>query len=234
MENTPILKLLEQQRDGLYKSLNTKPISILYKEQYEDISAGKVFILDNGERQILSDLKKLSKDTSKDLAYKAKLTEYVNLENEILISHFQTEFERLFEQMIGSKTQAEIQAIFIEYDYYYDFTGSVTCYGRQEYPIVVEPRYISNEFDYTKQIMFLDNAINFQPAWVNCEEFGELNYLDINLKLETLFQLHSRVLMHKALERLNIEGKMNFIKNRPFSFYVNEHDCEVMMLYRMN
>ena len=71
-------------------------------------------------------------------------------------------------------------------------------------------------------------------AWVDCEEFGDLEYLDINYKLENLFKLHSRVLLHKALDTLNVEGNINFILKRPFSFYINEHDSEVMILYRLN
>ena len=99
--------------------------------------------------------------------------------------------------------------------------------------MIEEPRYISDE-DYKKQILFLDNGINFQPAWLNCEEFSNHDYLDIEFELERLFQLHSRVLLHKALENLNINNQLNCFFNRPFSFYINEHDMEVMILYLLN
>lgn len=234
MDNPLILQRLEQQRDSLFERLKTTSISGLYKEQYDDIKAGRFFVFDNGERQMLSDLKKLFNDTSHDNSYKDKLTEYLNLDNDTLISHFQNEFSRVFEEVQGSGKQNEIQALFIEYDYYYHYKSSITCYGIQVYPLIEEPRYISNEYDYNKQILFLENGINFQPAWADCEKFGDLDYLDINYKLENLFKLHSRVLLHKALDRLNNEGKINFLKNRPFSFYINEHDSEVMILYRLN
>jgi hypothetical protein len=58
--------------------------------------------------------------------------------------------------------------------------------------------------------------------------------LDINYQLENLFKLHSRVLLHKSLDRLNNEGKLDFTQIRPFTFYINEHDSEVMILYRLN
>lgn len=234
MDNLKILTSLERQRDTLFDKLNETSISGLYKEQYDDIKAGWVFVFDNGERQMLSDLKKLSKDTSHDSLYKNKLAEYLQLDNNALVSYFQNELDNVFTQIKSSGKQDEIQAVFIEYDYYYHFTSGITCYGWQEYPLIEEPRYISNEYDYNKQVLFLENGINFKPAWVDCEEFADLDYLDINYQLENLFQLHSRVLLHKALDILKQNDKMNFIQNRPFSFYIKEHDCEVMSLYRLN
>ena len=87
---------------------------------------------------------------------------------------------------------------------------------------------------FKKQILFLGNGINFQPAWIDCQEFADLDYLDIDFNLQNLFQLHSRVLLHMALEKINLKNTMNFFQNRPFTFYINEHDCEVMTLYRLN
>ncbi|WP_293301546.1 hypothetical protein [Pedobacter sp. UBA4863] len=234
MDNPKILKLLERQRDILFDKLKGASISGLYKEQYADIKAGRVFVFDNGERRMLNDLKKLSKETSHDTLYEDKLAEYLQLDNNALVSYFQNELDKVFKQIIGSGRQDEIQALFIEYDYYYHFTSSITCCGRQEYPSIEEPRYISNEYDYNKQILFLDKVINFKLAWVDCEEFSNLDYLEINYQLEDLFKLHSRVLIHKAIEILNDEGKMNFVKIRPFTFYIKEHDSEVMILYRLN
>ena len=234
MDNPKILKLLERQRDTLLEKLKTTSISGLYKEQYDDIKAGRVFVFDNGERQMLNDLKKLSKDTSLDSTFNNKLTEYLTLDNNALTAYFQKEFDRVFSEIMNSGKQDEIQALFIEYDYYYHYTSNITCYGLQEYPLIEEPRYISNEYDYNKQVLFFDNGINFQPAWVDCEEFGDLDYLDINFELENLFKLHSRILLHNALDTLNVDGKINFIHTRPLSFYINEHDSEVMILYRVN
>jgi len=234
MDNPKILKLLERQRDTLFNKLKETSISRLYKEQYADIKAGRVFIFDNGERQMLNDLKKLSKDTSHDGSFKSKLNEYLALDNKSLITYFQGEFERIFNDIRGSGKQDDIQGLFIEYDYYYHYTSCIICYGIQAYPIIEEPRYISSEYDYNKQVLFIDNGINFQPAWVDCEEFGDLDYLDINYELENLFKLHSRVLVHKALDYLELNGRLKLFQNRPFSFYINEHDSEVMQLYRLN
>lgn len=234
MDNPKILKLLENQRDSLFEKLNATSISGLYKEQYEDIKAGRVFVFDNGERQMLSELKKLSKDTSLDGSFANKLTEYLSLDNDTLTAYFQKEFERVLDEISISRKQDEIQALFIEYDYYYHFTSCITCYGKQEYPVIEEPRYITNEYDYNKQVLFLDNGIIFKPAWVDCEEFGNLDYLEISFELENLFTLHSRTLLHKALHNLDLNGKLELFHNRPFSFYINEHDCEVMLLYRLN
>ena len=234
MDNLKILKLLEAQRDSLLSKLKVTSISGLYKQEYDDIKAGRIFVFDNGARKMLNDLKKLLKDTSHDNAFKSKLTEYSNLDNSALVGYFQSEFERILNEIIISGKQGEIQALFIEYDFYYHYTSIIVCFGRQEYPVIEEPRYISNEYDHNKQVLFIDNGINFQPAWVDCEEFDNLDYLEVNFDLERLFKLHSRTLLHQALDNLNSNGKLNLFSNRPFSFYINEHDSEVMMLFRLN
>ncbi len=230
MDNHQILEKLEQQRDVLFQKLNSTSISELYKEQCDDIKSGRVFVLDNSERHTLSNLKRLSKDTSFDAAYKNKLAEYVNLDNEALIEYFSDELKKLFKEITNSGKQDEIQAIFIEYDQ--DFISCATCYGHQHYPVIDEPRYIMDEFDFNKQILFIGNGINFQPAWIDCSAFENLDYLDVSFELECLFKLHSRTLLNKALDRLNKNDQLRFLKTKPFTFYINEHDCEEMMLYR--
>jgi|SRR5687767_10967083 len=233
MDNPHILKLLEKQRDSLFDKLKSSTISGLYKEEYDEIKAGRVFVFDNGEKQMLRDLKKLLKDTSFDSTFKNKLQEYKDLENELLVDYFFKEFQRVINQIKSSEKLNEIQAIFTECDHYYSFTSCLTCYGMQDYPIIEEPRYISNEYDFNKQVLYIDNGINFKPSWVNCEEFANLDYLDIDFELERLFQLHSRTLLHKAIDKINSGNQLEFLINRPFTFYINEHDSEVMTLYRL-
>jgi hypothetical protein len=231
MGNAKILTLLEKERDSLFEKLKDISVSRLYKELYDDIEAGRVPVLGNGKEDMVSDLEKLSKDTSLDSSFKKKVTQYLSLDNDALIIYFQNEFERVLNEIMISGKQDEIQALFIEYNDYENYTSSVACYGRQEYPVIEEPRYITGEYDYNKRILLLDNGINFQPAWIDCEEFGDMDYLHISSELEELFKLHSRTLLHKALDNLNI--KITLFRNRPFSFYINEHGCEVMMLYRL-
>jgi hypothetical protein len=233
MDNLKIFTLLEKQRDYLFEKLRKTSISALYKKEYQDIKAGRIFVLDNGEKEMLNDLKELSKDTSLDSSFESKLKEYLELDNNGLVLYFQKELGRCINEIIVSGKLNEIQALFIEYDYYYHFSSCITCYGIQEYPEIQEPRYISDEYDYNKQVVFLENGINFQPAWIDCEEFENLDYLDVNYELQRLFQLHSRVLLHKALENLCLAGKLDLFKNRPLSFFINEHDCEVMALYKL-
>lgn len=233
MDNLKIFQLLEEQRDLLFEQLRGTSISDLYKTEYKELKAGRIVVFDGEERQMLSDLKELSKDTSLDGAFHDKLAEYLNFDNDALIGYFENEFRRVFDEIAQSGKQDQIQAIFVAYDYYYHHPSSIVCYGLQECPVIEVPRYIRNEFDYSKQVLVLENGINFQPAWLSCEEFEDLNYLDINYQLENLFQLHSRTLLHKALGNLNAEGQLDFLPNRPFAFYINEHDCEVMMLYRL-
>ena len=58
MDNPTILILLEKQRDSLLQKLKATSISAFYKEQYNDIKAGRLFVFDSEERQMLSDLMK--------------------------------------------------------------------------------------------------------------------------------------------------------------------------------
>jgi hypothetical protein len=211
-------------------------ISALYAEQYQDIKSGRVVVLndENEVQQILTNLEKQSKDTSHDHIIADKLAQFLKLENEVLIEYFQKEIEQVLTEIEYSNKQDEIQALFIEYHYYYHFRGGITCYGQQNYPVIEEPRYILGEFNHTKQIIFLDKSINFEPAWLDCQELENFDSLEVVSELENLFQIHSRSLLHKALVKLDNNNKLHLFKNRPFTFYINEHDCEVMMLYRLS
>jgi hypothetical protein len=233
MDNGKILQNLEKQRDSLYKKLSEESVSGLYKKEYKRIKSGRVFVFDGEERQMLAALKQLASNTSYDKAYTNKLNDYLKLDNQLLTDYFQKEFERIFEDIITFEDYGKIQALFIEYDYYYHYTSCIICYGIQDYPLVFEPRYITDEYDCNKKILFLENGINFTPAWLNCEAFNELDYLEVNFGLEALFQLHSRVLLHKALGQLAENNKLNIFKNKPCTFYINEHDNEAMTLYRL-
>lgn len=110
MDNQTIRKLLERQRDTLYDKLKETSITGLYKQEYEDIKAGRAIVFDNGERRLLIRLKKLSKDTSFDGPFKSKLNEYLALDNESLTTYFQTELERIFIEIKGAGKQDDIQA----------------------------------------------------------------------------------------------------------------------------
>jgi hypothetical protein len=112
MDNSKILQLLENQRDSLFKKLNETSISGLYKAQYADIIAGRLFVFDNGERQMLRELKELSKDTSLDKSFKNKLNEYLGLDNKSLIKYFQGEYNRVFNKIASTGKQSDIQALF--------------------------------------------------------------------------------------------------------------------------
>jgi len=233
MSNPKILTLLKKQTGSLFEKLRNTSISALYKKEYQDIKAGRIVILDSGEKEMLNDLKELSKNTSLDSSFESKLNEYLELDNTRLILYFEKELGRCINEIIASGKLNEIQALFIEYDYYYHFSSCITCYGKQEYPEIQEPRYISDEYNHNKQVLFLENGVNFQPAWIDCEEFENLDFLEVNYELQRLFQLHSRVLLHKAFDNLNLAGKLDLFKNRPFSFFINEHDCEIMALYKL-
>lgn len=233
MKNTEILSNLEDQTIQLYRNLNQTSISELYKKQFQDIQSGMVAFFGIEKATLLEQLIKLADDSIDDNNLEQKLNDFRQLDHEKLINHFKDEFERVFKQIADANKQNEIQALFIEYDYYYQYSSYIICCGKQNYPIIEVPRYISNEYDYNKEVYLVDDGVNFQPAWIDCKEFSEFKYLGIQSELEKLFQLQSRVLLHKALALLDEDKKLNLFKNVPFTIYINEHDCEVMMLYRI-
>lgn len=233
MNNSDILKSLENQRDQLFEKLKTTSVSATYQQEYDQIVSGQVFVMGDNKEQMLQDLKVFAKDTSLDEVYSNKLKEYQSLDNATLITYFQTEIERVLDNILASGKLDEIQGIFIEYDHYYHYTSYIICYGKQDFPVMDEPRYIFDELDHSKQILMIEDGINFQPAWVDCYEFEHLDYISIDLELENLFQLHSRTLLHIAIDQLRKNNKLDILSNKPFVFYINEHDCEVMILYRL-
>lgn len=233
MENTKLLGLLEKQRDDLYEKLRDTSISKAYRDLLGEFESGETVVLGGGEEEMLEELRELAKDTSRDEAYFRKLDAYAGLDNAALMKYFKGEVDRVVKEILNSKKQDEIQALFIEYDHYYHYDSCVICYGRQEYPIVEKPRYISGEYDPDKQVLVVEHGIDFQPAWVDCQEFEDLDQLEIGFQLEDLFRLHSRVLLCKALDGLAHSGLFKDFNARPLTFYINEHDCEVMTLYRL-
>jgi hypothetical protein len=151
-----------------------------------------------------------------------------HFENEV-IEHFENEVKNVFEKIYRTGKIADIGSIFIEYDYYYHYKSCAECYGKQRYPIVLSPRYISSEYNYNDRILFVEKAINFKPAWPDCEELDSSGLL--NLNIEKLFQLHSRVLLNKAFSKLNKDGFFKKIVSGNVVVYINEHDCEVNTLF---
>src|SRR5688572_29018821 len=161
MDNSTILRLLEKQRDDIFHKLKGTTISGLYREQYEDLREGRLVLIGGADKAFMRELKELSADTSRDHLLQEKLSEYLLLDNNGLTSYFQKEWERILDEIRNSGKADEIQAIFLEYDFYYHYQSIILCYGIQDYPLIEVPRYISNEFDYNKNILFLDHGINF-------------------------------------------------------------------------
>ena len=93
MDNPTILQYLESQRDQLFNNLNGLTISTLYKQEYQDLKSGRVFVFDNGERKMLKDLKQLSKDTTNDNLISNKIKEFLRLDNDGLIDYFINEID---------------------------------------------------------------------------------------------------------------------------------------------
>lgn len=198
---------------------------------YLQIKSGEAMVFSDKD-EMLQNLDRLRKNTSFDKQYFDTINLYNELNEAELILNYEDEFLRVFNDSIFLDRVNEMQALFIEYsdDYYY-YTSCIECYGMQQYPIVIEPRYISNEYDYNKYILMIEKGINFEKSSPSVDDifytYGE--YLNINIL--QLFQLNTRILLFKALNNLDNNGRLSFIKNSPFMFYINQHDTEVMSLY---
>jgi len=235
MSNLQIQRALEKQRNELYHSLRGQTLSGLFKQEYKSIKEGTTVYLGEIDEDVLDELKNLSKGTSNDKAFQDAVENINQLGNEAIINSFQADIIQLLNFIRDNGYENKLQAIFIEYDYYYHFKGIVSGYGKQEYPIITEPRYVSDEIDFSKVEFAGIEAINFEKAWVDCEAFEwTTEHLDIYYKLLNLYQLNSRVLLHQAIQQCFSDEQLDFLKVRPFTFYINEHDCEVMTLFRID
>ena len=234
MNNLQIHIAFEKHRAELYDFLSIQSISGLFKKEYQSLKEGSIVYLGDTDQDVQEVLKQLSEDTSHDQLFYKKV-QYVNqLDNNNIISSFQNDIIYLLNLIAERKIENGLQAVFIEYDYYYHFKGQATGYGKQNYPIVIEPNYLS-EVDFSKVLFYQTEVINFEKAWIDCEDFnwtGE--HLDVYYQLQRLFQLNSRLLLHQAIQKCYEKGHFDFLKVRPLTFYINEHDSEVMTLFRID
>ena len=231
MSNLQIEKALIKERDTLYETLSRKTLSGLFKDEYESIQSG-VTVLLNEKDKYLSELLELIKDTSYDQDFVKRVEQIKNLNDSEIINGFEQDLQKLIEFIQKNSFENDIQAIFIEYDYYTDHKAVASAYGKQNYPTIYTPRYISSEIDFSNTIFIHSDNINFDEAWVDCDDFEWVeNYIEAYSQLQQMFQCHSRVLLHRALHNLEVKRQLNFLTARPFMFYINEHDSEVMTLY---
>lgn len=224
---------LEAQRNSIFNFLSNTSINQLYRHEYEQIRSGKTFLLNEDIEEALEELRVLSEDTSQNWRLDKKLNDFISLDNDSLLSDFTEQFVTLLEKIAESGKHDSIQAIRLEYDDYYQYDSFAACYGPQDYPVLLQPRYLNDELGYKNQVIKIDNAINFESAWIDCSEFEDLPYLNVELSLEDLYSLHSRTLLNKALETLDSVDQLSLLKLRPFTFYINAHDGEIITLYRL-
>lgn len=225
---------LDEQRNTLFNYLSNTSINQLYREEYEQVKSGRTILLNTDVEEALEELRVLSEDSSQNWRLDKKLNDFLSLDNDKLLEEFTEQFVVLFEKLADTGLPDKIQAIRIEYDDYYNFESFAAGYCLQEYPVLLEPKFLREEFSSLNKISMIENAINFEEAWKDCSEFEDLPYLNVEFKLEELYVLHSRTLLNKALETLDSVDQLRILKTRPFTFYINEHDCEVMTLYRMD
>ena len=230
--NVEIKKALEKQRGALFNYLGKKSLSEFFKQEWESIKAGNTVLMGDVDKEYLKELKQFSSNKSYNKSFHEKVVGIKALNDNLVVSSFEKDINELLGFIANNKLETELQALFFEYDYYYDYKAVAVGYGLQNYPIVTEPRYVNSEIDLAKALFEPLEAVNFEQAWVDCEEFEWTNeFIEIYYQLLNLYQLNSRVLLHDAFIRCLQNGQLNFLKVRPFTIYINEHDSEVMTLF---
>lgn len=230
MKNIQIEQALVKRRDELFDYLSNLTLSEFFYEQYNDIQTG-VGIITAGDDYV-AELLEASKDTSFDEAFRERVQLVKNLDANSIINSFKNDILELCKYIGKHNHYNKLQAIFIEYDYYESYKADVRGFGKQNYPIILTPRYIYTEIDFSKKCFNIFNAIDFKQAWVDCEDFEWiLTYDEVFYELQNLFQFHSAILLFKALESLDKNGALSQFLVRPFTFYINERECEEITLY---
>ncbi len=234
MTNNDIKTQLLTARDKLLDRLTATTLSKMFKEEYKSIRSGQTRVMGGDVDDILEELKELASDTSHDRAFAEKVKLVHTLNTEQNIQRFAGNFREILNTVETSGLCGKVQSAFIMYDAYdLPKNNAVSFYGLQQYPELEQPEYLPSDI-YSDCLLMLPDKIDFTDSWPDCEEFDwTLEHIEAYSDLHDLFRLNSRVLLHEALALLEQQGEMNKIVIRPFYFYVEEHDMEVSLLYKL-
>jgi hypothetical protein len=227
--NELILNSLLTQRDLLWVEL-TQPLSEKYADFLAMCERGEVFFMDDQKEESIEEIRRGAEDRSQDTVFIDFIEETI-VDEQKAVASFRADFARVFAEIAGREDFPFIGAIMMEYDWYYHYSSSLTLMKNGfAYPVLTEPRYLK-EFDLSQYGETIGGPV-FIDALPNCEEVeDEAEILEMGYKLMHYYELNARVLLHKALKEMDTSGELAFLPNRPFVFYINEHDCEVMSLF---
>lgn len=125
MRNLQILRALEEQRDNLYRALRGQTLSERFKQEYQSLTNGTTFYFGETKEDLSNELKDLSNDTSKDEAFQYAVENIHRLDSEGIIKGFRDEIAQCLSLVRGKGFEEMIQAVLIQYDYYYHYKGTL-------------------------------------------------------------------------------------------------------------
>lgn len=231
MKNQDVLNILTNQFDQLKKQLESTVLTEEFKLLINTIKGGSVFgAISN--RKLIGELKKYSKDKSSNDVISSCIERLKNLNHNIIKSQFKKSIKIFFDDVI--KKHNDCQTIIAEYDHYED-PESVCCGLKlQEIGDIKIPRYLREEVNWDEVLFDTETFINFQNCWLDVEELEYTTIgLDVYYDTQKLVQLNSIILLHETFREMEVEGYFKQFE-RQVDFLINEHDCEVIYLYRVN
>ena len=165
----------------------------------------------------------------------------LNLDENKVLSNFKADLINAFSE-IKLKVQSEKkgirnQVIFLEYNFLP--IASIFGYGKGNYPILEEPKYL--EFYPNEEIYINIEKIDYSLAWKDLislknllEKYEIEDYIidsDIYQALNNSFKFKTYILLHKAIDELGIKILDGIEIEKPLMIYGNEHDCEPINIY---
>jgi hypothetical protein len=227
--NEAILASLLTQRDLLRAEL-TQPLSEKYAELLFMCEQGEVFFRNDQKENAVADIRRGAADRSQDTLF-IDFIEKTIVDEQKAVRSFRKDLACVFAEIRERDDFPFTGAIMMEYGWYYHYSSSLRLMKNGfVYPVVTEPRYL-NEFDLSQYGEIIGGPA-FTDAFPDCEEVeNEAQILEMGDKLMSYYELNARVLLHNALKEMDTAGELAFLPNRPFVFYINEHDSEVMSLF---
>jgi len=234
MTNQQILQQLSSERDIVFKRLSAKPLSGFFADEYNSLLSGETFQMGDDKDEALNNLKKHQHDKTQDIAFTEKVNSVNTLSESEIIDGFSQSWKLAFNTVSDNDLRTPMYAALLNYDAYdLPAQNSLTFFGNTEFPELSLPQYLPPSL-YETKVISLENVFDFSPAWPDCEEFDwTTEFIEVYFELQTLFKLHSRILLHKALARMDENGSLASLQQRPFQFYIAEHDMEAGMLYTL-
>lgn len=230
--NELLYEKLEEQVQGLYETIAT-PVFQHYSALLRSYQEGTATILNEVEG-MEAFLIERSTDISAPNPYFA-FVEQNRVNERVGIDGLKQQLQECF-----AEPEAKIQfgrsgAVLFSYDWYFNYDSAMNFFRKGlTYPIIAEPRFLNQELPPGHYDGFAKGP-DFSHVWPDCSVLAEGGEHELLVHLRKIlmkyYQYQSRLFLHTAIREMDENDELNLIKDRPFLFYISEHDCEDMTLY---